>query len=61
MTLAAGIFGERFPTQVPVKSISILFDFINALLVYRVIRKKYPQGPMPVYGVLVFLLAPSMV
>lgn len=61
LTVAAGIFGEQVPAQIPIKSISIFFDFANALLVYRIIRKKCPHGPNPAYGVLVFLFAPSVV
>jgi Gpi18-like mannosyltransferase len=36
-----------------VKLIPTIFDFINAFFVYRIVRLRYPIGPVPWYALLV--------
>jgi Gpi18-like mannosyltransferase len=60
LALSARLFGGQGDLHLPIKVIPILFDLINALLVYRLVRVKYSTGPLPLYGVVVFLFAPTV-
>ena len=60
LALSANLFNGSGAPHLPIKIIPIVFDFINAVLVYRLIRKKYTNGPLPIYGVVVFLFAPTV-
>ncbi len=44
-----------------VKLIPVSFDFINAFFVYRIVRLRYPAGPVPLYAFLVALFVPTVV
>lgn len=44
-----------------VKLIPAIFDFLNAFFVYKIVRLKYPLGPLPYYAFLVALFAPTVV
>jgi Gpi18-like mannosyltransferase len=55
-TLTRGIL----PEVVSIKLISIVFDLLNAWLVYRIVRIKARQGPLPVLAAAGFLLLPTV-
>jgi Gpi18-like mannosyltransferase len=56
----ATTFGSILPRVAAIKLISILFDVGNALIVYRILRLKYPQGAIAVLGASGFLLLPTV-
>jgi Gpi18-like mannosyltransferase len=60
LALSAGLFGLESEAHLPIKIIPIVFDLVNAFLVYRLVRVKYPDGPLPLLGAAVFLLAPTV-
>jgi len=49
------------PPIMGIKLISIVFDFLAAFFVYKIIKLKYPQGSTPFIGSLVFLFAPTVI
>ena len=49
------------PKIVAIKLISIVFDFVCALFVYKIVRLKYPEGMAPVFAALLTLFAPTVV
>ena len=55
-TLSKGVI----PKILAIKLIPIFFDLINALLVFKILRRKYSVGQMPYWGAAVFLLAPTV-
>jgi Gpi18-like mannosyltransferase len=55
-TLTRGIL----PEVVSIKLISIVFDLLNAWLVYRIVRIKTRQGPLPALAAAGFLLLPTV-
>ena len=48
-------------TVTAVKLPSILCDFICAWYVYRIVRVKYEQGPIPIFAYLAILFTPTVV
>lgn len=48
------------PRLTAIKLIPILFDFINAFIIQRIVRLKYPSGPVPWIAAAVFLFAPTI-
>ncbi len=44
-----------------IKLIAILFDLLNVFLIYRLIRLKYPSGPIPALGAAGFFLLPTVI
>lgn len=53
-----------FPNLAPVMAIkipSIVFDFVCAWFVYRIVRLKYPEGRAPIFSFIAVLLAPTVV
>ena len=49
------------PKMSSIKSLSVLFDVANAVLVYRIVKFKYPQGMIPLLGAGIFILLPTVV
>ncbi len=49
------------PKIVALKLVSIIFEFVCALCVYKLVRLKYPDQPWPVLAGLLALFAPTMV
>ena len=56
VTLSKGLIPKIFA----IKSIPIFFDFVNAVLIYKILRLKYGEGKTPLLGAAVFLLAPTV-
>src|SRR5215208_3587875 len=56
MTKTAGFI----PRIVAIKLPSIIFDFLNTGLVYKILRIRYPQGVIPLFGAGSFLLLPTI-
>ena len=48
------------PKVAAIKTISIIFDFINCFLVYRIVRLKYPKGATPFWAAGVFIILPTV-
>jgi Gpi18-like mannosyltransferase len=48
-------------TVTAVKLPSILCDFICAWYVYKIVRVKYEQGPVPIFAFLAILFAPTVI
>lgn len=44
-----------------IKSISLIFDFIGAFLVYKIVKVKYPHNSRPITALIVTLFAPTVV
>jgi Gpi18-like mannosyltransferase len=49
------------PKVTAIKLISICFDVLNAFLVYKILKIRFPQGTMPVLGASAFLLLPTVI
>ncbi len=49
------------PKVVGIKLLSILFDYLNAFLIYKILKIKFPRSGVPWIGASVFLLLPTMV
>lgn len=49
------------PKLLAIKLISIIFDFICALFVYKIVRLKYPSSTPALFAYLVALFAPTLV
>lgn len=60
MVIASYLF-SGFSKVLAVKLTSILFDFICAFFVYKIVRIKYPAGITPVFAFLATLFAPTVV
>jgi len=48
------------PPVMGIKIISILFDFIAAYFVFKIVKLKYLKGPVPFIASLIFLFAPTV-
>jgi len=48
------------PKVAAMKLLSICFDFLNAFLVYKILKIRYPQGATALIGAVVFLLLPTI-
>jgi Gpi18-like mannosyltransferase len=46
---------------IAIKLISIFFDAINSLLVYKIVRINFPAGKIPILAAALFALAPSVI
>ena len=53
-------FLDFIPKIFAIKLISIVFDFIAAWLVYRIVRLKYSEGIWPILAYFVVLVAPTV-
>jgi Gpi18-like mannosyltransferase len=51
---------DIFRRIVAIKLISISFDFLNAFLVYKILKMRYPQGAMALIGASAFLVLPAV-
>jgi Gpi18-like mannosyltransferase len=49
------------PKIASIKLLSIIFDFICAFFVYKLVRLKYPVGNMPTKAFLIVLFAPTVI
>ena len=49
------------PKIVAIKLISIVFDFVCAFFVYKIVRLKYPEGMAPIFAALLTLFSPTVV
>lgn len=59
--LSLATLTESFlPKLTAIKLIPIFFDFINAFLVFKIVRFKYPAGNSPWIAAGVFLLTPTI-
>ena len=56
----ASLAGSLVPKIVAIKLIPILFDGINAVLVHKIVRIRYPQGMLPHLAAILFLVAPTI-
>jgi Gpi18-like mannosyltransferase len=54
-TLLSGL-----PKLLAIKLIGISFDFVAALLVYKIVRLRHPQSIAPLLATLLFLFAPTV-
>ena len=52
---------DLLPKILAIKLIPIFFDLINALLVFKILRRKYRVGKTPYWGAAIFLLAPTVI
>ena len=48
------------PKIVGIKLLSICFDFLNAFLIYRILKIRFPQGATALLGASAFLLLPTV-
>ena len=60
LVIASQLFA-RLPDIYAIKLISIPFDFINAIFVYKIVRIGYPKGSAPLVACLAVLFAPTVV
>lgn len=51
----------QIPSVVAIKSISIFFDFALAYVVFLILKSKYEDGDMPMFGFFAVLLFPTVV
>ncbi len=58
---AATLAGGFIPKLTAIKLIPILFDLINAVIIYKIIRLKFATGKIPYLAATTFLLAPTIV
>ena len=59
--LSFATLAEQFiPALVAIKVIPILFDLINALIIYKILRLEYTAGYFPAFAASIFLLAPTV-
>jgi Gpi18-like mannosyltransferase len=56
----AYIFGDTGYKPYGIKGFPILFDFVSAFFVYKILREKFKDGPIAYIGTSVFLLTPTM-
>lgn len=59
ITIAAALF-SGVPKFFAIKFISIIFDFICAAFVYKLVRLPYQTGPAPLFACFVMLFAPTV-
>jgi Gpi18-like mannosyltransferase len=48
------------PAITAIKLLSVCFDFLNAFLVYQILKFRFPQGTMSLTGASLFLLLPTV-
>lgn len=49
------------PKLLAIKLIGISFDFVAAMLIYKIVRLRHSQGMLPLLAALLFLFAPTVV
>ena len=49
------------PEILAIKAISILADIVNAILIFRLVRLKYPTGPKPLWASALFWVLPTII
>lgn len=54
------IFGDTGYKPYGIKGFPIVFDFVCAFFVYKILREKYKEGPIASIGTSVFLLTPTI-
>jgi Gpi18-like mannosyltransferase len=59
MFYAANLLLPHAPRLLMVKAISVVFDFVGAYFVYKLVRLKYPAGVCPTLAFAAALLAPT--
>lgn len=59
LLLLASLSG--LPKIVAIKLIPVIFDFVCAFFVYKIVRLKYSEGMKPVFAALLTLFAPTVV
>src|SRR5688500_2097072 len=52
---------DVIPKLIAIKLIPIIFDLVNAFIIFRILRLKYSAGKIPFLGAAAFLLAPTVV
>lgn len=52
-----------FPVQkiIAIKSISILMDIINCVLIYKIVKLRYQSGPVPLLSSAIFWILPTVI
>lgn len=60
LTIAA-TWLSGLPKLLAIKLIGISFDFVAALLVYKIVRLRHSQGMLPLLAMLLFLFSPTVV
>ncbi len=46
---------------VSIKLIPILFDLLTAIFVYKIVKLKYPEGPLPILASAIYFTAPTVI
>ena len=57
----ATVARDVIPKLIAIKLIPIVFDLINAVTIFKILRLKHASGSIPHFGALVFLLAPTII
>ncbi|MBA3947715.1 MAG: hypothetical protein H0X37_24565 [Herpetosiphonaceae bacterium] len=53
--------GGWAPKLAAIKAISIIFDGVGAFVMYKLVRLKYPTGPLPLLAFAAVLFAPTVI
>ncbi|HUH99351.1 MAG TPA: hypothetical protein VLZ89_18470 [Anaerolineales bacterium] len=56
----ATLTSNYLPSVAAIKAISIIADMVNVVLVYRILRLRYPRGPKPLLGGALFWILPTV-
>jgi len=48
------------PALYAIKTVSVLFDYVAALAVYKLVKIPFRNGPVPVFAAFAFLMAPTV-
>lgn len=56
----ATLMASFLPKIVAIKLIPITFDLVNSLIIYKIVRLKYPAGNVPFLAASLFMLAPTV-
>lgn len=59
LVIATTLF-SGYSKVVAIKLVSILFDFLCALFVYKIIQRRYPNSSKPLFAFLALLFAPTV-
>jgi Gpi18-like mannosyltransferase len=59
LAISSSVF-SRLPDVLAVKIVAMIFDFIAAAFVYKLVRLKFPAGSVPLFAFLAVLFAPTL-
>jgi Gpi18-like mannosyltransferase len=60
LLIIASLLFPGFSKIFAIKLISIIFDFVCAFFVYKIVRVKYPSGMAPVFAFFAIVLTPTV-